>query len=30
MTKKRDGVPYIGVTSDLSARVMQHRMGVEN
>ncbi len=27
MTNKRAGVLYIGVTADLSARVMQHRTG---
>ena len=27
MTNKRDGVLYIGVTSDLAARVDQHRTG---
>ena len=27
MTNKRDGVLYIGVTSDLAVRVDQHRMG---
>ena len=27
MTNKRDGVLYIGVTSDLAARVAQHRAG---
>ena len=27
MTNKRDGVLYIGVTADLSARIMQHRTG---
>ena len=27
LTNKRDGVLYIGVTADLSARVMQHRNG---
>lgn len=27
MTNKRDGVLYIGVTSDLAARVKQHRDG---
>jgi putative endonuclease len=27
MTNKRQGVLYIGVTSDLAARVMQHREG---
>ena len=27
MTNKREGVLYIGVTSDLAARVLQHRQG---
>ena len=27
MTNKREGVLYIGVTSDLAARVQQHRSG---
>ncbi len=27
MTNQREGVLYIGVTSDLPARVMQHRSG---
>ena len=27
MTNKREGVLYIGVTSDLAARVLQHRAG---
>ena len=27
MTNRRDGVLYIGVTSDLAARVHQHRTG---
>ncbi|MEQ8411284.1 MAG: GIY-YIG nuclease family protein [Erythrobacter sp.] len=27
MTNKRDGVLYIGVTGDLSARVSQHKQG---
>ena len=27
MTNKQDGVLYIGVTAELSARVMQHRTG---
>ena len=27
MTNKRDGVLYIGVTADLSARITQHRTG---
>ena len=27
MTNKRDGVLYIGVTSDLAVRVHQHRLG---
>jgi putative endonuclease len=27
MTNKRDGVLYIGITSDLAARVDQHRAG---
>ncbi|WP_370636510.1 GIY-YIG nuclease family protein [Erythrobacter sp. SDW2] len=27
MTNKRDGVLYIGVTSDLPARILQHRTG---
>ena len=27
MTNKREGVLYIGVTSDLPARAMQHRSG---
>ena len=27
MTNKRDGVLYIGVTADLSARVLQHKQG---
>ena len=27
MTNRRDGVLYIGVTSDLAARVWQHRQG---
>lgn len=28
VTNKRDGVLYIGVTSDLAARACQHRTGV--
>lgn len=27
MTNKREGALYIGVTSDLAARVLQHRQG---
>lgn len=27
MSNKREGVLYIGVTSDLAARVLQHRQG---
>jgi putative endonuclease len=27
LTNKRDGALYIGVTSDLAARMMQHRAG---
>ena len=28
MTNKRDGVLYIGITSDLAVRVHQHRTGI--
>lgn len=27
LTNKPGGIPYIGVTTDLAARIMQHRLG---